>query len=326
MYQTANVRNNQGQSVIEIMIALAIFSLIAASTVSLALGSFSALTRAEELTKAELLADEGLEAVRTIADNGWNRLVFATTSLATTTDNRWTLNGEGESEPLGNKYTRTIYFYPVYRSTATGLIASSTDADAYLDIFSKLVRVVVSWDIYANEPSRVERNTYLTDWRYGTFSDNDWSGGDGQAVETEPNKFFSFENVDYAATGTIVLSGLSTSTSERAISGYLISSAMTTSNGIWEGLAWNGETPADCPECALKIQIQTTIDNNGAPGEWPLNWCGPTACDDNDYFSTSTGGLIDQSHNGQNWLRYRAVFSGNGSSTPLLKEVKIFSK
>lgn len=74
--------NQKGQSLLEIILALAIFSIISASLVSVALGGFSTLEQGGEQTIAENLAQEGLEAVIAIRNRAWNELVYNTSSVS----------------------------------------------------------------------------------------------------------------------------------------------------------------------------------------------------------------------------------------------------
>ena len=66
--------NNKGQSLLEVIIALGLFA-IAAGTVFILLGSqFKSLEIVRDGTQAISLAEEGLEAVRTIRDRYWDEL------------------------------------------------------------------------------------------------------------------------------------------------------------------------------------------------------------------------------------------------------------
>ena len=84
-----------GTSIIEAVLALAIFALVASSLASLGLGGGSGAIQSADNLEADLLATEGLEAVQAIKNRGWNELNFAPTS-----------------ELINNRFTRTINFTP----------------------------------------------------------------------------------------------------------------------------------------------------------------------------------------------------------------------
>jgi len=64
--------SQKGQSLLEVIIALAIFALISSALVSLSLGGFVGLEQGGEHMQAQALAQEGIEAVRSIRDRAWN--------------------------------------------------------------------------------------------------------------------------------------------------------------------------------------------------------------------------------------------------------------
>ena len=57
-----------GQSVIELLIATAVFAMVAASIIFLVLGAHINGQQGKEISQAEGLAKEGIEAVRSIRD------------------------------------------------------------------------------------------------------------------------------------------------------------------------------------------------------------------------------------------------------------------
>ncbi|MCX6796617.1 MAG: prepilin-type N-terminal cleavage/methylation domain-containing protein, partial [Candidatus Falkowbacteria bacterium] len=113
----------QGQSLVEVIIAMAVFGLVSAALVGLVLNGDQALRQGDDEVQAAALAQEGMEAVRSIRDNAWNNLTFIN-SLATTSNNQWVFGQEGDSENIG-KYTRTISFADICRD-GTGQIVGQT--------------------------------------------------------------------------------------------------------------------------------------------------------------------------------------------------------
>ena len=151
--------SNRGQSLVEIVIALGIFAVIASSSVSLVLSGLVSLERGRQLTRASALAREGLEAVRVIRDRDWNELSYSRSAVAVS-GNRWVFSGEGTTEQIG-EFERTIDFFPVYRDSS-GNIADPGFPGARQDASSTRVAVSVNWEIRPGVTSAAERETYLT--------------------------------------------------------------------------------------------------------------------------------------------------------------------
>ena len=103
--------NNKGQSLLEVIIAMAIFALISATMVSLSTGGFVSLDVGGEQTEAQSYVQEGIEAVRAIRDRAWNELTY-TTSTVSTSSGQWIFNGEGTTS-INENYLRTINVLPV---------------------------------------------------------------------------------------------------------------------------------------------------------------------------------------------------------------------
>ncbi len=313
----------QGQSMVEIVIALAFFVLIIASLTSLILGSFSFLERGEQFTKAQALVQEGIEAVRAIRDRAWNDLVYNRSAVAAA-GNQWILAGEGTTEQIG-KFTRYIDFLPIYRGK-DGNIVSSTTPDSYLDVLSREIIAGISWEIRDGVNNTTERRVYLSNWRARKWLQADWSSGVGQTVWLDSNKYDSDDgNINNEIAGEISLEEIATST--YASQGYLVSSAFNTGQqSSFSAIFWEETLPPLCQDCNIKLQIKTAPDAAGFPGTWSTNWSGPDGedGDENDYFVISTGQLIHTDHNGDQWIKYKVLLSGDASSTPALNEVKVF--
>src|SRR3989344_4218255 len=99
-------RTARGQSLIEVLIALAIFAVLAAAMVSLTLCSLISASRGGEYQLARSLAAESLAATRGVRDRAWNEFTYAT-STATSTTGQWQLVGEGSSDVVG-AFSRTM--------------------------------------------------------------------------------------------------------------------------------------------------------------------------------------------------------------------------
>ncbi len=152
-----NKKPSSGQSVIEVIIAVAIFVILASGSVTVILGSFLSSRQGSEETQASFYAQEGLDAVKSIRDQSWEFLVDGDHGLSFA-GGKWVFNGT--SEVLG-KYTRKITISPVNRSVG-GDIAPTGGT---LDPNTKKAVALVTWNFTPIKTSSVEMSSYLTNWQ-----------------------------------------------------------------------------------------------------------------------------------------------------------------
>ena len=192
--------NNKGQSLLEVIVALAIFALISATMVSLSTGGFVSMNVGGEQTEAQALAGEGVEAVRAIRDRAWNELTFTTSSVATSTG-QWIFSGENTTAQLDN-YFRTISFDSVCRDVSNNIVACP---GLYTDAQTKKVTSQIDWPVM-NTTNTVKQVTYLTNWDALNWVQTNWLGGSGQSVWSDITKYFSDDgNVNASTTGNLQL-------------------------------------------------------------------------------------------------------------------------
>jgi Tfp pilus assembly protein PilV len=190
----------RGQSILEVIVAMAIFSLISAAMISMVVGSFAGLTQGGEQTQAEALAQEGVEAVKAIYDEAWNRLVYATSSVSVS-GGKWVLDGEGTTETIG-QFTRTISFTDVCRDALDAIIACPGN---YKDAHSKKVTASVTWDTRDNVSNTVVRSAYITNWDSREWTQTNWSGGAGQTQWSDATRYDTGTNVSHSTAGQLQL-------------------------------------------------------------------------------------------------------------------------
>lgn len=175
---------NYGQSLVEVVVALAIFALLAAAIVTLAAGSFIGLNKGGEQTQAEAFAEEGIEAVRAIHDRAWNELIYSPAKISAA-GNQWGLIST-PSELIDNKYTRTITFSDVCRNSSNDI---ADCPGTYTDVHSKRVTVKVEWTAGPSVTNMVQRIAYLTNWDSREWIEdvvNDFSDGTVFNTEVSP--------------------------------------------------------------------------------------------------------------------------------------------
>ena len=165
--------NKKGISIIEILIVITIIGFALVSVLGLASLSLKTSTSIKELTQANTLAQEVIEAIRNFRDgtewdiNGLKD--YIETGAATSDpyhpelDNnfdppKWILV-EGE-ETIGD-FTRKVVFKKVSRDSLTANIEPTynTDRDDY---DTRKVEATISWN---NGNKKIELVTYFTNWK-----------------------------------------------------------------------------------------------------------------------------------------------------------------
>jgi hypothetical protein len=106
---------------------------------------------AQEMTVANFLAGEGLEAARSIRDNKWGNLKNGDHGLEISGDNNWVFSGT--SENLDSQFKQ-------------GAIRIITVEDA--GICRKKITSKVDWDFSGTSSQEVKLVTYLTNWEAKT--------------------------------------------------------------------------------------------------------------------------------------------------------------
>ena len=179
-----NPKSNCGQTILEVVIALAIFIFISASLSALILGGANAALHGSEQTEASAIAQEGLEALRSIRNGAWNELAQSPAGVLMS-GGQWIISGVQNSIP---PFTRILTLLPVCRSIA-GDIATcpGTMSDPHT------VRAVstVSWTTAEGAANQAVHSSYLTNWDALRWIQTDWGGGAGQAVFLAQNRYES---------------------------------------------------------------------------------------------------------------------------------------
>ncbi len=130
-----------GMTVVEAVVAIGVFSLIVGIGYQLYITSNRLIVRADTKAQALALAEEGLEAARSIRDTSYASLTLGTSGIAQS-GNKWNLSGSSDTTGI---FTRTLLI---------GLVSAD----------EKSVRSTVSWNERGTALS-VVLNTSLTNWR-----------------------------------------------------------------------------------------------------------------------------------------------------------------
>jgi type II secretory pathway pseudopilin PulG len=191
------IKKEEGQSLLEILIAISFFMLISGSIIFLILGSFNSLNRNEKFNRGLALAQEGVESVRSIQDRAWNEISYSTSSVLVDND-KWIFQGENSFENIGN-FKRVISFDDVCRNEQGEI----TDCPGlYSDPHSKKINSLVSWN---DSQGSIVLESYLTNWDSKNWIQTDWSGGPGQGIWSNTSRFNSSSGLNYSDNGQVTL-------------------------------------------------------------------------------------------------------------------------
>lgn len=136
------VNPNPGFSIIEAILAVALFSLILLALVTALIYGRESTAALGSHSRAALIAEEGLEALRNIRDENFSNLTDGTYGLATSS-NQWILSG---TQDINNIYTRQIQIGAV-------------------DPKTKAATVSVTWSETPTRAGAISLSTRLTNWR-----------------------------------------------------------------------------------------------------------------------------------------------------------------
>lgn len=136
----------KGQSLLELILAMGIFVTVIAGLSFFVLDSYITGRLSYEISKADFLAQEGLEAARSIRDNNFNDLVAGSHGL-TITLGRWTF--QGTQEDVSSQLTQGIRQIQI----------ENIDSD------TRRVTSSVAWLFSEGRNQEVELVSYLTNWQ-----------------------------------------------------------------------------------------------------------------------------------------------------------------
>ena len=195
---------------------------------------------------------------------------------------------------------------------------------AFNDPLSKKIIIDVSWQ-ENNKNLFLQKEILISAWNLAYWKQTDFSGGEGFDIWSQDG-YYSEDDGNIDNSGSFLkLKEIATSTYPS--SGYLISSAFFVQNAsAFDAIFWEENEVDNCDGCEIRVQIKTASDNSGSPGVWTSTWSGPQGDDGNetDYFSKNTGELINLSHNGDEWIKYKIIFLTNTLASPELSNISIF--
>lgn len=151
----------QGFGVVEIVVVVAMLGIILASVTQAALITSRLAQRSAREAQAVSLAEEAVEAMRTLRNASWTTyispLTNGTTYYVTLNGTQWSLSTTDPGAIYG-QYNRTVVTSAVYRDSGNNISSAGT-----LDPDTRKVVVTVTW-VHRGETRNITLETYLTNY------------------------------------------------------------------------------------------------------------------------------------------------------------------
>jgi len=195
--------DQQGFSLVEVILAIALFSLFAVALIGLLMNSYGSNFQAVELEKANLYAQQGLDAVWSIRRQAWNLLANGDYGLDNVSG-YWQFSGS--SDLLEDKYTRVVTIADACRDGSGDLVDCPGTT---IDPHTKKATVKVTYIGINGVNNEVQASAYLTIWQSKDWIQTNWFNGPGQAIWASDGFYFIDDgNIDYSTPGEIKLKSL----------------------------------------------------------------------------------------------------------------------
>jgi prepilin-type N-terminal cleavage/methylation domain-containing protein len=204
-------KSQKGFSLIEAIVALGVFAMLAATVSSTAgLGYLSEKQSGERII-AQAYVTEAIEATKSIRRRGWPEVVSGEHGLQKNSG-FWEFNG---IEGVLGDYMRKTTISDVFRDENGDIVSEESGS---LDQHSKLVNIVVTWELSPGVNNELKVNNYLTNWQSHDWTQTDWSNGDSQESWLDEGSFWTAsDSIDISTIGEVKLSAVGTIPSPYAL-------------------------------------------------------------------------------------------------------------
>jgi len=156
------IKNCHGFGLLEAIIAVSILVIIASTATATTLHTLTANNFYNDYEKANFMAQEGLEAVRSIRNQAWSNLDIGSVSCPAsinkgveTVSNSWQFKSAPD---VFGKFSRTLTITNVCRDVSGNIDISSGTYDEN----TKKITSTVSWNLSPSRQDNVVLNAYLT--------------------------------------------------------------------------------------------------------------------------------------------------------------------
>lgn len=189
----------RGFSLVELVVAIGIFALLASGVTHLVLGDYQAFTGKSNAREIERLADDVIEVLDVIKENSWTEVATTTSGsvyIYKKTNEEWAL-GLG-TETIG-AFTRDIRVASLYREPDNDVSESSSGNT--LD--PSMVKVTVT--ISATGRANYVYTSYLSNWEAYRMRQNNWGGSWGDTSWDDGQDDYNTSTNIYLATTTEIV-------------------------------------------------------------------------------------------------------------------------
>jgi len=201
-------KNKYGFSLVEVLVAVAIFALLAAGVFQVVTNSYSNFYGTGDRQAITEFAEEGAEAVRAIRDASWQDIEDIPLDYSAGVEKvngAWALSGVNSR---GSLY-RSVAFLSVYRDVDGNIV----DTGGTLDPLSRKVKVTV----FANGMDDYILEFYITNWSTKKWLQTDWSGSDSRQFWSEIDMANTITDISTSTQGEVELAGENYSASKKIV-------------------------------------------------------------------------------------------------------------
>jgi prepilin-type N-terminal cleavage/methylation domain-containing protein len=149
----------KGFSLIEVILATAIFSVFTVAAIMVMIGSQKSSLQAEQMDFATAYATEGIEAVRSIRNDSFDRLSDAQSSGLLFSNDSWEFDGEYNESGI---FRRIIVVEKARRDGDGNITLDENDQE---DENMKRIVSTVNWEASSGGNVSVEFVAYLSRWK-----------------------------------------------------------------------------------------------------------------------------------------------------------------
>lgn len=155
--------NSKGVGIIEIVVVVAIAGIALFGISGVSSYALGVMNDRKALLEASYLAEEGIEAIRSVRDENWSSniagLTMGTNYYSVVSGSKWILQTTNPGL-INNRYARRAVFENVNRDGSDNIVTSGGTLDAN----TKKVTTYVSWSDRRGS-QEISLVTYLTNWR-----------------------------------------------------------------------------------------------------------------------------------------------------------------
>lgn len=192
-------------SLIEVILAVALFGLLATALIGLLMNSYGSDVQAGDRDQAAIYAQQGIDAVWSIRRQAWNYLINGSHGLDQSSG-RWMFNGN--SDLIADRFNRVVTISDVCRDSSAEIV-DCAEAGSLIDLETKQVTVEVTYTAINGVLSSVTLSSYLTNWQSRDWRQTDWVGGSGQTVWSDISKYnLDDGHVDVNTSGQVSLAAI----------------------------------------------------------------------------------------------------------------------